>query len=182
MSPSSSISPKTKVLDWNDAKDEFGDTWQCSGINERFRLIKYDPGDQFKCHEDGFYQESWDKRSFATLMIYLNDVPAESGGSTLFIDHGIRIHPKQGTCVIFFVDGLRHIGEKLTAGNKYLFRTDLMYDLMLASDLDLKKQIYETMKAAEADFSKEKIESGVLWKKYFKLKEEYQEMSDQLIA
>ena len=35
--------------------DEHGDQWIATGINPRFRLIRYDTGDQFRTHEDGFY-------------------------------------------------------------------------------------------------------------------------------
>ena len=54
--------------------DEHGDIWDAHSINPRFRLIRYDKGEEFKTHEDGFYWPSWNLKTFATAMVYLNDM------------------------------------------------------------------------------------------------------------
>ncbi len=157
------------------AMDEFGDKWECCGFNDRFRLIKYNPGDSFALHEDGVYHCSWNERSFATFMIYLNDVTEENGGATCFskchlFDHDFKIQPRQGLCVIFFVDNLLHCGEELKDGHKYLFRTDIMYHLIKAKDMEERRTMHEILMTTESGDNEDNI---ALWKKYYELKKSY---------
>ena len=70
-----------------------GQSWHCVGLNERFRVLKYEPGDYFKPHSDGSFERQFGCRvgepgdlSFITLMLYLN-TPI-SGGDTNFLSHG----------------------------------------------------------------------------------------------
>lgn len=158
---------------FGNAIDEFGDKWECCNINDRFRLVKYKAGEKFSIHEDGVYEKSSYERSFATFMVYLNDVDEELGGATFFIDHNVRIQPKQGLCVVFFVDNLLHCGEKLESGEKYLFRTDIMYRLSRAKDFKLRKEIYEAKKTAE---SAQDTQSYIFWNKYEGLKSYYKSL------
>ncbi len=143
--------------------DKYGDEWECIGVNERFRLVKYNKNDRFDLHEDGYFQRSYDEKSFATFMVYLNDVDVENGGETHFVDFSFKIQPKQGLCVIFFVEGLMHRGEVLKEGEKYILRTDLMYKLVKSKDESIRKKMY--------DLENQEIETVSGWKQYFDLEE-----------
>jgi hypothetical protein len=55
-------------------------------------------------------------------MIYLND--DFTGGETLFENCTIR--PQTGMA-LFFIHHIRHKGETVAAGRKYVLRTDVMY-------------------------------------------------------
>jgi 2OG-Fe(II) oxygenase superfamily len=160
------------IDNYGEITDNLGDVWECSGINERFRLIKYKGGDNFNVHEDGVYWKEWNERSFVTFMVYLNDVEEEDGGATHFLDHGIRVQPKEGLCVVFKVDGLLHCGEPLLKGEKYLFRTDIMYRLKTGKDEEILKSLYDIMKTAE-DTSNYK-----LWDTYHRIKANYCHTND----
>jgi len=56
------------------------------GLNERFRLYRYDPGEYFAPHADGFFQRANGDRSRLTLIYYLND--GFVGGETRFFPPG----------------------------------------------------------------------------------------------
>jgi prolyl 4-hydroxylase len=92
------------------------------GVNERFRFYRYDLGQTFKWHHDGYFERENGERSRLTLMIYLND--DFEGGHTRFEDAIIR--PERGTA-LFFVHHLLHEGAIVTRGQKYVLRTDVMY-------------------------------------------------------
>ena len=70
--------------------DREGDRWEAKNLNECWRLAKYFPGDRFARHTDAFFERSRDERSFFTVNVYLNDVPAEHGGATRFYVSGGR--------------------------------------------------------------------------------------------
>ena len=52
------------------------------GVNERFRFYRYDPGQTFRWHRDGYFERPNRERSRLTLMVYLND--DFDGGLTRF--------------------------------------------------------------------------------------------------
>jgi predicted 2-oxoglutarate/Fe(II)-dependent dioxygenase YbiX len=95
--------------------------------NEYFRFSKYNPGQEFKVHTDGTNQDKFKNISKYTINIFLNT--EFTGGETDFFDsHGglaIRAIPKVGRGVVFDREIL-HCGNKVTSGNKYLLRTDVM--------------------------------------------------------
>jgi prolyl 4-hydroxylase len=95
------------------------------GLNEMFRFYKYENGQRFKKHIDGSYIRNEDEASYFTFMIYLND--DFEGGETSFQYHTIK--PKKGTALIFY-HGMKHCGEEVTTGIKYVLRTDIMYKLI----------------------------------------------------
>ncbi|KAL7544497.1 hypothetical protein ACHAWF_007876, partial [Thalassiosira exigua] len=112
-------------------------SWRCVGLNERFRVLKYEEGDYFCPHRDGSYQRTWENdsltfgepgdASFYTLMLYLNE-PAR-GGRTNFISVRGDVSsycPRAGEALVFD-HGVRHEGERLESGVKYAIRTDVMY-------------------------------------------------------
>jgi len=80
-------------------------------------------------------------QSFCSVNVYLNDVPEQHGGATRILEHTEeympggdfelkvlgKVQPVQGTCSIFR-ETVWHDGELLSAGEKYLLRTDLMFE------------------------------------------------------
>lgn len=99
------------------------DNRNASGVNELFRFYKYSPGQRFKMHKDGSFERNRFEASQYTFMIYLNE--AYTGGETIFAS-GEVIRPEAGTALVFH-HPLRHEGSLLTAGVKYVLRTDIMY-------------------------------------------------------
>jgi hypothetical protein len=94
------------------------------GLNERFRFYKYKPGHRFRAHHDGPYIRTPDEYSKFTYMIYLNE--GMGGGDTRFLDADVSLTPKTGTLLIFR-HNLYHEGAEVTAGMKYVLRSDVMY-------------------------------------------------------
>jgi len=111
-------------------RDEHGDYWKAVGINPRFRLVRYDEGDSFQTHQDGFYWQDWNRKTFATAMVYLNSMEEEDGGVTRFHDICTVVKPAQGLLVVFCVNDLIHCGERCKK-EKYLLRTDIFYELII---------------------------------------------------
>jgi hypothetical protein len=130
-------------------EDDHGDVWEAFGLNEQFRLGHYQPGEKFGKHEDGYFQPKVNERSFATFMVYLNDVPRENGGATRFFDFNFDLHPKEGMGIAFVVDNVLHDGEELKAGEKYILRTDVMYRCDHFQKPELRQKIFDLKKQAE---------------------------------
>jgi predicted 2-oxoglutarate/Fe(II)-dependent dioxygenase YbiX len=100
--------------------------WELVGFNERWRYYRYDPGQYFAPHTDGYFQRDNGERSHLTFMIYLNG--GCEGGETCF-DHGrrtLRVTPKAGMALVFYHKML-HEGAAVEKGRKYVLRTDVMY-------------------------------------------------------
>lgn len=104
------------------------------GLNERLRFLRYDPGDYFLPHGDGYYmREDCSERSFVTFQLYLNE-GFEGGATRLLLardcssDMGYDVVPKTGSVLLFQHDTL-HEGSLLVSGTKYAMRTDVMYTL-----------------------------------------------------
>ncbi len=95
------------------------------GLNERFRFYRYDPGERFKPHVDGYFKRENDEQSLLTLMVYLNEGCA--GGETNFLLQNISIAPKTGMSLVF-AHLLWHEGAAVTGGRKYVLRTDVMFE------------------------------------------------------
>jgi len=94
------------------------------GLNEMFRFYKYTVHQRFKKHRDGSYIRNDREYSLQTFMIYLND--EFEGGNTLFEE--VNIRPKKGDLLVFKHE-LKHEGQKIVSGTKYVLRTDVMYRL-----------------------------------------------------
>ena len=99
----------------------FGD-WSACGVNERFRFYRYDIGQQFDWHYDGYFERDNGERSHLTFMVYLND--GFVGGNTTL--EGMNIAPKKGLA-LFFIHRILHKGQPIVDGRKYVLRTDVMY-------------------------------------------------------
>lgn len=95
------------------------------GFNERFRFYKYQPGQRFAPHFDGYFDRGNGQRSEFTFLIYLNE--AFQGGSTRFFEPElIDVQPRTGTALVFHHPQL-HEGAVIESGTKYVLRTDVMY-------------------------------------------------------
>lgn len=95
---------------------------EVSGFNERFRFYRYTPGQRFRQHQDGSYIRNVNEWSEFTFLMYLND--NFTGGATKFLHH--EVEPKAGNALLFKHERI-HEGCVITAGTKYVLRTDVMY-------------------------------------------------------
>lgn len=125
------------------------------GLNARFRFYRYSVGDYFKPHTDGAWPGSRvvngelianaypDRYSQMTFLLFLND--EFEGGATRFLrsdpsdydsDGGngvIDIRTPAGAALCF-PHGMHplhcvHSSEPITAGSKYIIRTDMLFEL-----------------------------------------------------
>ena len=94
------------------------------GLNERFRGYRYTPGQRFAPHYDGAFIRDAHEASLLTLLVYLDE--GCDGGATGFLDHGVAITPRRGRAA-WFQHALLHEGAAVTAGTKYVLRSDVMY-------------------------------------------------------
>ncbi|MEO1233361.1 MAG: 2OG-Fe(II) oxygenase [Myxococcota bacterium] len=101
------------------------------GLNERFRIYRYDPGQFFDWHLDGAFVRSPEERSFQTFMVYLNE--GFEGGQTDFCREAwtdpkseSEVVPRVGRGLAFEHRTL-HRGRAVASGRKYVLRTDIMY-------------------------------------------------------
>lgn len=97
------------------------------GLNEMFRIYRYEPGQRFKMHRDGSYERNDTEFSILSFLIYLND--DYEGGETEFRKIA-TVQPKTGMALVFH-HPLRHEGKEILEGTKYVLRTDVMYKLDL---------------------------------------------------
>ena len=98
-----------------------------AGLNERMRILRYQPGHVFHPHMDGCYEHPDGAQiSRYTLMIYLNE--GFEGGSTVFHNtlDTVDFVPQTGS-VLMFAHHLLHEGQELRKGTKYAIRTDVMF-------------------------------------------------------
>ncbi|WP_460217800.1 2OG-Fe(II) oxygenase [Psychroserpens sp. MEBiC05023] len=95
------------------------------GLNEMFRIYRYEPGQRFKMHRDGSYERNDKEFSILSFLIYLN--ADFEGGATEFRKIA-TIQPKSGMALVFH-HPLRHEGKEIVSGVKYVLRTDVMYKL-----------------------------------------------------
>ena len=96
--------------------------WKPVGLNERLRYYRYDPGQFFRPHSDGYFARENGERSFLTFLVYLNDDFV--GGETCF--PGETIRPERGAALLFSHPVL-HESRTIDYGRKYVLRTDVMF-------------------------------------------------------
>lgn len=107
----------------------FKDKWYPIGLNERLRLYRYGPGQQFDWHRDGYFERDNGERSHFTFMIYLNE--DFGGGATSFqvgstSPRNFAVKPRKGMALLFH-HPIPHKGEPVRQGRKYVLRTDVMF-------------------------------------------------------
>jgi predicted 2-oxoglutarate/Fe(II)-dependent dioxygenase YbiX len=104
------------------------------GVDSQLRFYRYHPGQQFRRHKDGAVTNSVGQTSKLSYMIYLNDEC--EGGDTAFREYyaigGVSkkiesiVTPTIGMALLFRHE-LRHEGTSVTAGVKYVLRSDVFY-------------------------------------------------------
>ncbi|MEQ4222017.1 MULTISPECIES: 2OG-Fe(II) oxygenase [Pseudomonas syringae group] len=119
------------------------DDWTVIGVNERLRFCRYRPGTRFRAHQDGVHHRH-NTQSRLTFMVYLND-DAFIGGDTVFFndrsaamsdrDAILCLRPRRGSLIVFD-HALWHTGALVSAGQKYVMRSDLMYEPQQPPQLD----------------------------------------------
>lgn len=113
------------------SKEECGN-WELDCLNSRIRICRYLPNQYFNKHLDGVHFISKSKQSKLTFMIYLNGNEDFTGGRTLFFDSKENesiigsYQPKKGDLIIFD-HNLWHSGEQVEQGEKYILRSDIIY-------------------------------------------------------
>jgi predicted 2-oxoglutarate/Fe(II)-dependent dioxygenase YbiX len=102
--------------------------WRAVGLNDRFRFYRYEPGQRFAPHFDGYFDRENGERSQLTFMVYLNS--DFTGGETKFYNGNRELHiavqPQSGMALVF-VHRQLHEGASVRSGRKYVLRTDVMY-------------------------------------------------------
>ncbi|KAG6027118.1 hypothetical protein E4U41_001051 [Claviceps citrina] len=132
----------------------------CRGLNRRFRVYRYVPGAEYRCHIDGawppsgirpdgtyVYDSSPPERrqsSLFTFLLYLND--EFDGGETTFYMPAVRegtlnaypVRPVMGAVAVFphgeSRGALLHEGTSVRRGAKYIIRTDIEYDVQASGE------------------------------------------------
>lgn len=111
--------------------------WVPVGLNEVFRICRYEPGGFFKPHHDRGFRRQENNRSIKTFMVYLNDDFV--GGPTNFYDSSQRhycqgcpekvvySHEPQAGDALVFNSAITHEGGKVREGYKYIMRSEVMY-------------------------------------------------------
>ena len=133
----------TAELIWSRASDFVPPEFEgrtAVGVNEMLRFYRYDPGQQFDWHQDFGFERENGEASFFTLLIYLN--ADFDGGETSFDDScsedtfdEFSLVPVPGLA-LFFEHPTHHKGQPVSAGRKYVLRTDIMYSPEADSDQD----------------------------------------------
>lgn len=95
------------------------------GLNERFRFYRYEPGQRFAPHSDGYYERDNGERSELTMLLYLNE-EFEGGETAVYGPQENCVRPSTGSALVFH-HPLLHEGVAVTRGVKYVMRTDVMY-------------------------------------------------------
>lgn len=111
---------ETRVSDW---LPEWM-TQRRVSVNARLRIYRYDPGQSFPSHTDGFHSDGAGWRSTHTLLLYLNG--DFKGGETYFSESKQSYTAETGAALIFAHE-LWHEGRPLLRGRKYVVRTDVMF-------------------------------------------------------
>ncbi|MGE0707928.1 MAG: 2OG-Fe(II) oxygenase [Planctomycetota bacterium] len=96
------------------------------GLNERLRFYRYEPGQKFDWHTDGYFRRDAREASKLTVLLYLGE--GCEGGATefaSFLEVG-PVRPEPGRALVF-LHPIEHRGAPVRAGRKYVMRTDVMY-------------------------------------------------------
>jgi WD40 repeat protein len=106
--------------------------WSLTELNNRLRFCRYSANQYFHRHLDGVHYRSTTLQSKLTFMIYLNGATEFEGGRTLFYktkdttEIWAAYIPRQGDLIVFD-HNVWHEGELLSAGEKFVLRSDILY-------------------------------------------------------
>jgi len=120
-------------LPQNFATDE--DNAPAVGLSERLRFYRYDAGQRFIRHYDGYEYGSMvytanqanKPQPRMTFLVYLNE-GCEGGNTTFFSAKGkelLAVTPKTGVGLVY-THQLLHEGSLVTKGRKYVLRSDIL--------------------------------------------------------
>jgi len=96
------------------------------GLNERLRLYRYRPGQQFTPHTDHWYQPDARNITLLTVLFYLNE--GFQGGETRFMDQVTDLVVPQTGLAAVFQHKVDHEGCLVRHGVKYAMRADVLYE------------------------------------------------------
>jgi len=108
--------------------DAKGARWRLAGLNPYLRVLRYRPGDFFLGHPDGCFSPSANRRSFMTVLLYLNE--GYRGGFTTIYDtagRALPVAPRTGMALVHH-HRVWHEVPMLREGVKHVIRTDVMYE------------------------------------------------------
>ena len=101
------------------------------GFNDNIRMYRYDPGLRFGKHYDQQDEDSLGRQTFYTVLFYLSEC---GGGETVFYsehngEETARIVPTAGSMLLHRhgVDCWQHEALPVTAGKKYILRSDVVF-------------------------------------------------------
>jgi prolyl 4-hydroxylase len=95
-----------------------------SGVFLPLRVYRYEVGQHFGLHEDQSYFGPDDEVSLLTLIVYLNE--GFAGGETEFPEQQKTISPRTGAALLF-QHRVLHAGNRVSAGTKFVLRSDVLY-------------------------------------------------------
>jgi len=142
-----------------------GVEWVPVGLVDRLRFYKYEKGDEYPDHYDGSYRrtvkrwkdnkkeelETFQQQTFLTLLVYLNE--GMKGGETVYfydrqhcrflrdaIEKKVEVSstPLTGKALITIHDQV-HASLPIIAGEKYVMRTDIIFERKLKGHAKLLK-------------------------------------------
>eukprot|EP01118_Nematostelium_gracile_P001612 TRINITY_DN11676_c0_g1_i1.p1 TRINITY_DN11676_c0_g1~~TRINITY_DN11676_c0_g1_i1.p1 ORF type:complete len:200 (-),score=61.11 TRINITY_DN11676_c0_g1_i1:8-607(-) len=136
--------PQLAELLWNRIKDVLPEEFKsieeeemvAVGISDHFRFYRYEEGQKFVRHFDGYeygsmvYTQNADKKPQPkmTFLVYLND-SFEGGKTTFFNTKGteiLAVEPTTGNALVY-TQKLLHEGSVVTGGRKYVLRSDILF-------------------------------------------------------
>lgn len=97
---------------------------EVTGVYLPLRVYRYEVGQHFGLHEDQSYFGPDGEVSLLTLLVYLNE--GFEGGETEFPEQDRTIVPRAGVALLF-QHRVLHAGNRVSAGTKYVLRTDVLY-------------------------------------------------------
>eukprot|EP00051_Salpingoeca_urceolata_P012984 m.162406 g.162406 ORF g.162406 m.162406 type:complete len:162 (-) comp17663_c0_seq4:26-511(-) len=134
------VDPKFSSIIWDRLRQHVPtvDGREATGLYHKLRFYKYSKGQRFGQHVDTCVRETEpDRVSEYTLLIYLNGqhdaLPPVEGGETVFYATAKKVLTSFAPCAgsaLLHAHGRRclmHEGAEVTKGEKYLFRSDIMY-------------------------------------------------------
>ncbi|RUP50840.1 hypothetical protein BC936DRAFT_137475 [Jimgerdemannia flammicorona] len=161
--------------------------WRADGLNEVWRLVRYETGGHFGPHRDGVLVTDLNRRSMKTFMFYLNG--DFEGGTTNFVDDqdlytdevtgkirardgtiASRVRPEAGMALVFN-HGLLHEGDVLLSGKKYILRSEIMFSRIEPIENSAKESeaIQLKQRAEQLESEGRQTEAVALYRRAFKL-------------
>jgi tetratricopeptide (TPR) repeat protein len=151
--------------------------WKIDSVTENIQLYRYTSGGVFNKHRDGPTFHSVNKRSFFTVLVYLNEGYTE-GDTVVFTDdlvHSYKVPHSLGGCFVM-LQRILHEGSRVAQGIKYALRCDIMYSRSSGSaeesirHLDTQQQAQKWFDfASSMELSGRIDESIAYYKKAYKL-------------